>query len=299
MEHLAQGVRRETRHAQRQKSGGVAALIAASTFLFGIAMFVTVLADYTTGDPTHEESVAFVVDNREAPYVWNLVIFIVFGIPLVPVVLVLRDRLIGLSPALAQAAGAFGLIWAGLVLAASMVSNIAIGPMADLHETAAGAERVWSALNSVQNGLGGGNEIVGGVWVGVICSGTALTATRAVPSTNLWAETGHESRSPAGPPVGVGLPDCAGGEHPQRCTLGIDLFPRLCRDPREHRGAFHADGVEHEEVLSFGHVAGSPLKGDEVLLRLHAATIVRCQDSERSRTPETTARSMTSLSGRP
>jgi len=161
---------------QRQKSGGVAALIAASTFLFGIAMFVKVLADYTTGDPTHEESVAFLVDNQAALYVWNVVIFIVFGIALVPVVLALRGRLIGLSPA----AGAFGLIWAGLVLAAGMVSNIAIGTVADLHETdPAGAELVWSALDSVQNGLGGGNEIVGGVWV-LLVSWAALK-TAALP----------------------------------------------------------------------------------------------------------------------
>ena len=167
---------------QRQKSGGVAALIAASTFLFGIAMFVTVLADYTTGDPTPEESVAFMVDNQAALYVWNLVIFIVFGIALVPVVLVLRDRLMGLSPALSQAAGAFGLIWAGLVLAAGMVSNIAIGTVADLHETdPAGAELVWSALDSVQNGLGGGNEIVGGVWVLLVS--VAALKTAALPRT--------------------------------------------------------------------------------------------------------------------
>jgi hypothetical protein len=47
-----------------------------------------------------------------------------------------------------------------------MVSNIAIGTVADLYDTdPAGAEPVWSALDSVQNGLGGGNEIAGGVWV--------------------------------------------------------------------------------------------------------------------------------------
>jgi prepilin signal peptidase PulO-like enzyme (type II secretory pathway) len=47
-----------------------------------------------------------------------------------------------------------------------MVSNIAIGAVADLYDSdPAGAEPVWSALDSVQNGLGGGNEIAGGVWV--------------------------------------------------------------------------------------------------------------------------------------
>lgn len=161
---------------QKQKVGGIAALVAAATFLFGIALFVTVLADYTTGDPTPEESVTFLVDHQAALYIWNVVIFIVFGIALVPVVIAVRERLRSASPVLAQISAAFGLIWAGLVLAAGMVSNIAIGTVADLHDTRPGdAEAVWSSLDAVQNGLGGGNEIAGGVWV-VLVSWAALTS---------------------------------------------------------------------------------------------------------------------------
>ncbi len=165
---------------RNQKSGGIAALVAAGTFLFGIALFATTLTDYTTGDPTPEESVSFLVDNQAALYIWNLVIFIVFGIALVPVVLAVRERLTAGSPGLAQVAGIFGFIWAGLVLAAGMVSNIAIGTVADVFDAdPAGAVPVWSALDSVQNGLGGGNEIVGGVWV-LLVSWAALK-TAALP----------------------------------------------------------------------------------------------------------------------
>ncbi len=162
---------------RRQRVGGIAALVAAATFVFGIVLFVTLLTDYTTGDPTPAESVAFLADHQAALYIWNLVIFIVFGIALVPLVLVLRERLKAESPGFAQAAGAFGLIWAGLVLAAGMVSNIAIGTVADLHDTdPAAAEPVWSALDSVQNGLGGGNEIAGGVWVLLVSWAALQTA---------------------------------------------------------------------------------------------------------------------------
>lgn len=151
---------------QRQRSGGVAAVVAAGTFVFGFVMFATVLADYTTGDPTPAESVAFVADNEAALYIWNSVILIAFGIVLVPLTLALNDRLKNGSPALAQTATVFGVIWAGLVIAAGMIGNIGLGTVADLHDTnPAGAEPVWSALDSIQNGLGGGNEIAGGVWV--------------------------------------------------------------------------------------------------------------------------------------
>ena len=165
---------------QMQRTGGAAALIAAATFLFGIVMFATVLTDYTTGDPSPEESVAFLIDNQAAVYLWNLVIFIGFGIALVPVVLALRERSMAGSAVVSQAGGAFGLIWAGLVLAAGMVSNVAIGTVVDLHGSdTAQAATVWSALDSVQNGLGGGNEIAGGVWV-LLVSWAALK-TAALP----------------------------------------------------------------------------------------------------------------------
>ncbi|MBT8241455.1 MAG: DUF4386 family protein, partial [Acidimicrobiia bacterium] len=120
---------------QRQRIGGVAALVEAATFIVGIVMFVTVLSDYTSGDPTPAESVAFLVDNQAALYIWNLIIFIVFGIALVALVLALHERLKTGSPGLAQATVAFGLIWSGLVLAAGMVTNIGIGTVADLYDT--------------------------------------------------------------------------------------------------------------------------------------------------------------------
>jgi len=166
---------------QRQRIGGVAALVEAATFIVGIVMSVTVLSDYTLGDATPGESVAFLVDNEVALYIWNLIIFIVFGIALVPLVLALHERLKTGSPALAQASAAFGLIWGGLVLAAGMVTNIGIGTVADLYDTdPAQAETVWSALDSVQNGLGGGNEIAGGVWVLLVS--LAAFRTEALPT---------------------------------------------------------------------------------------------------------------------
>jgi hypothetical protein len=161
-----------------QRIGGFAALIAAATFIVGIVMFATVLSDYTTGDPTPAESVDFLVDNQAVLHLWTVVIFIVFGIALVPIVLALHERTRAGASALAQASTAFGLVWVGLVLAAGMVTNIGIGTVADLNETdPARAETVWSALDSVENGLGGGNEIAGGIWVLLISLAALRTAT--------------------------------------------------------------------------------------------------------------------------
>lgn len=150
----------------RERVGGIAALVEAATFIVGIAMFATMLTDYTSGDPTPAESVAFVVDNQTPLYLWYLVTLIVFGIALVPLTLALYQRLKDRAPGLAQAGAAFGLIWSGLILATGMISNIGLGTIADLADTdPAQAQAVWSSLDAVTNGLGGGNEVAGGFWV--------------------------------------------------------------------------------------------------------------------------------------
>ena len=163
---------------QHQRIGGIAALIAAATFIFGIVMFVTLLSDYTTGDPTPSESVAFLADHQAAFQIWNIVIYILFGIVLVPLALALRERLAASSSAIVAAATAFGIIWATLVIGTGMIANIGLETIVDLQDSdPAGAASVWSTLDAVQNGLGGGNEIVGGLWV-LLISWAALQSRR-------------------------------------------------------------------------------------------------------------------------
>jgi len=161
--------------------GGIAALVASSTFIVGIAMFVTLMSDYATGDPDARESVAFLVDHQASFLLWNVIIYIVFGIALVPVVLALHARLSDHRTLAMPIATAFGLIWSGLVIATGMIANIGLGTLVDLHEAdPSSAEPVWSTLDAVQNGLGGGNEVVGGLWV-LIVSLVAL-ASRGLPN---------------------------------------------------------------------------------------------------------------------
>ena len=149
-----------------QKTGGVAALINAATFIVGIALALSVLAPYATGDLDPGETVAFLADNQAVMYIWNLVIFMVFGLFLVVLTLALYERLKAGSRGMAQRAAAFGLIWATLMFASAMIFNIGSASVIDLHGTdPAQATTVWLAIAAVLGGLGGGNEIVGGLWI--------------------------------------------------------------------------------------------------------------------------------------
>ena len=75
------------------RAGAVGALVAAATFIFGIALFATSLIDYTSGDPTPAESVAFLGEHETTFFVWYLVIFLVFGAAIIPLARTLHHRL--------------------------------------------------------------------------------------------------------------------------------------------------------------------------------------------------------------
>jgi hypothetical protein len=159
---------------------GVASFAAAATFVVGIAMFATMLREYTGGDPTPAESVQFVAAHQTTLFVWYLVILIAFGTTLVPIALALRTRLRVVTPGLADATAAFGLIWAGLMFATGMVSNIGIEVVADLARSQPEqAPGVWASIDAVTNGLGGGNELVGGLWLLLVS--TAAWSSAVLP----------------------------------------------------------------------------------------------------------------------
>lgn len=151
-----------------QKAGGIAALIMAATFMFGFAVFLGLLvpAGYYEEGIEPAQRVAILADNQAMASTSFLVTFVVGGIFLVVLALALYERLKAGAPAMAQAATIFGLIWAGLVIASGMVANVGIGRVVDLHaDDPALAGTVWEAVETVQLGLGGGNEIAGGLWV--------------------------------------------------------------------------------------------------------------------------------------
>ena len=161
-----------------QKMGSVAALVMAATFVVGIAVFLVVLtpAGYFDEGVAPVEKVVILANNQAIASISYLVAYVVFGIFLVVLSLALYERLKAGSPAMAQTATAFGIIWAGLVIASGMVAVIGIGTVVDLYgNDPAQAGSVWLAIESVQRGIGGEIEIVGSLWV-LLVSAAALRA---------------------------------------------------------------------------------------------------------------------------
>ena len=164
----------EVRQWNLQRVGGIAALTEAAIYVAGILYFLVVL-DYANVTGASQQVELFVA-NETSLYAMNLLIYVVFGVVLVALVLALHDRLKAGAPTTMQAATAFGLIWAGLVIASGMISNIGTTVVVDLYSTDPNqAAATWLAISPVVEGLGGGNEIVGGIWTLLV----SLAALRA------------------------------------------------------------------------------------------------------------------------
>lgn len=145
-----------------QRMGGIAALYAGAAYIVGMLGFLLVVG--WPDDPARQ--VAVLVDNQVSLHVLYLLVYQVWAIFLVVLTLALYERLRAGSPAMMQTATAIGMIWATLVIASGMIFNVGMDTVANLYgEDPAQATTVWLGIESVSNAIGGGNEILGGLWV--------------------------------------------------------------------------------------------------------------------------------------
>jgi len=154
-----------------QRTGGIAALTCAATYLVGFALLVTLLAPlgYGTNAIDPAAVVAFDAARPGILTAWNTVIYVVNALALVVLVVALSDKLTAATPGWAAVAKGLGLVWAALVLGAGMIANVALERAGHLYASdPAGAVELWTMLHAVELGLGGGNEVAGGVWIGSV-----------------------------------------------------------------------------------------------------------------------------------
>ncbi len=147
-----------------QKWGGAAALYEALAYIIGFIGFIAAVNVGGIADPL--EKVAAIVEYQGLLTALHLIVYVAWGASLVVLSLALHERLNGRKSALARTATAFGIIWAVLVIASGMIYNVGMETVTSLQASnPEQAATVWLAIESVFNGLGGGVEVVGGIWV--------------------------------------------------------------------------------------------------------------------------------------
>jgi hypothetical protein len=159
-----------------QKLGGIAALYAGVAYIAGMLGFLLVVG--WPDDPSQQ--VAVLANNQVTHHILYLIVYQIWAVFLVILTLALYERLKADAPVMMQIATTIGIIWATVVMASGMIFNIGMDNVVSLYSTdPTQATTVWLAIESVCTGIGGGNEMLGGLWM-LLISWAALQA-RGLP----------------------------------------------------------------------------------------------------------------------
>ena len=147
-----------------QKLGGIAALFEAVIYISAFVFFGA-FWNYPVS-ASDADTFVFLSNNQLILSIVNVTMYVIFGLFLAVLVLALHQRMKTKAPLLSQTASVFGVIWVGLVIASGMVANIGLASVIDLStKNTDQAMTLWIVINTLVEGLGGGNEVVGGLWV--------------------------------------------------------------------------------------------------------------------------------------
>jgi hypothetical protein len=146
-----------------ERIGGVISLYQAAAYVAGILFYLLVVDYSAVTGPV--DLVAVLARYEVSMVVATIFVYLVFGVLQVVLSLALLERLKSDAPVLAMIATAFGLVWAGVIIASGMIFNVGLHRVVALSDTdPAGAGTAWVAINAVFDGLGGGNEMLGALW---------------------------------------------------------------------------------------------------------------------------------------
>jgi hypothetical protein len=165
-----------------QKPGGIAAIVAAATYLFAMGLAVSVLKPMADPSLGFQDSMTFLMANKPLVLVWHFSMYLINGCCLVVLVLAVHERLKKSSPRIAMVASAFGLIWTAFVFLSGFIMNYGTDVLITLYgKSQAQAEALKNALDTITIGIDSSDKFLGCLWIGL--ASLAAFKPRAFPKT--------------------------------------------------------------------------------------------------------------------
>ena len=157
-----------------QKLAGISAIFEALIYIVAFTYFAAFWSFPSAGSST--EKMTYLAENQPIFSTIYFLMYVVFGVLLAVLVIGLHEKLKHTKNPAIAIGSLFGAIWVGLVIASGMISNIGLAYAIDLMDASPEkAFDVWAIVSLIAESLGGGNELVGGLWV-LLVSVTALQA---------------------------------------------------------------------------------------------------------------------------
>jgi len=154
-----------------QKFSGIAAIYEAFIYIIAFVYFGFFWEFPTDGNSL--EKMTYLAENQGVFSVIHFLMYIVFGICLSVLVVGLYEELKPINDPLVKVGSLFGGVWVVLVISSGMLANIGLAYTVDLMSLSPEkAFDMWRLISVLVESLGGGNELVGGLWVLLISIAT-------------------------------------------------------------------------------------------------------------------------------
>lgn len=157
-----------------QKTAGISAISEAVIYIIAFTYFGGFWSYPSDGDPL--EKMTYLAENHLDFSTINFLMYVAFGVLLAVLVVGLHEKLKHTKNPAITIGSLFGAIWVGLVIASGMISNIGLAHAISVMDASPEkALDLWTTVSVITESLGGGNELVGGLWV-LLVSVVALQA---------------------------------------------------------------------------------------------------------------------------
>ena len=140
------------------------AVLLGLTYIGAFVYFGAFFSFPATASP--EEKMRFLTENQLQVSFVYFSSYVLFGVLLAVLVVGLHEVLARANPPLATLTSLFGAVWVALVIASGMIFTVGLDHAVCLFEKdPEAAFSLWRTLTVIGDSLGGGNELVGGLWV--------------------------------------------------------------------------------------------------------------------------------------
>jgi Domain of unknown function (DUF4386) len=147
-----------------QKLAGIAAISEGLIYIIAFIYFGAFLSYPADGSPI--EQMTYLAEIHLPFSLIYFLIYVVFGALLAVLVVGLHEKLKYTNNPIVTIGSLFGVVWVGLVIASGMISNIGLASAIELMDKSPEkALDLWATVSVITESLGGGNELVGGLWV--------------------------------------------------------------------------------------------------------------------------------------
>lgn len=152
-----------------QKLGGISAFISASSYVFAIGLYLSLMMPLSDSNLGIHEYMTFLKSMKTLVFIWTFSMYIIHGVSLVVLVAALHERFNSISPRLALIASCFGFIWTSFVLLSGFINIWGNEALIALYgKDSNQAETFKNALTIISLGIDSSDRFLGSLWVGLV-----------------------------------------------------------------------------------------------------------------------------------